>query len=100
MKSYTRTFMRPHTEAEWYKPSATFLAWIQENYIDTGICTKFREMTYTDSSKLVMVLESNWNDDTDVANIASQAEWANELALEIEHNTAWEIILLNKDLVS
>jgi len=100
MKTFTRTFMRPHTEAEWYTPSATFLAWIQENYIDTGICTKFREATFADSSKLVTTLTSSWSDDVDVANIASQAEWANELALEIEHNTAWEIILLNKDSIN
>jgi len=100
MIKFTRTFMRPHTEAEWYTPSAAFSAWIQENYINTGLCTKFREMTYADSSKLVMTLESNWSDDTDLASIASQSEWADELALEIEHNTAWEIILLNKDLIN
>ena len=100
MKTYTRTFMRPHTEADWYNPSAAFSAWIQENYIDTGICTKFREATFADSSKLVMTLASSWSDDADLVSIHSRSEWADELALEIEHNDAWEIILLNKDLVN
>lgn len=88
--------MRPHTEAEWYTPTAAFTAWMQESYIDTGMCTKFREMTYNDSSKLVMTLESEWADDVDVITIVAQPEWAKELALEIEHNTGWEIVLLDK----
>lgn len=100
MKTYTRTFMRPHTEAEWYTPSATFLAWIQENYIDTGLCTKFREATFADFSKLVTTLTSSWSDDADLASIVSRSEWADELALEIEHNTGWEIILLDKDSIN
>ena len=100
MKTFTRTFMRPHTEAEWYTPSATFLAWVRETYIDTGLCTKFREATFADSSKLIITLESSWSDDADLVSIQSRSELANELALEIEHNTAWEIILLNKDPVN
>ena len=100
MKTFTRTFMRPHSEAEWYKPSAKFSAWIQKNYIDTGLCTKFREATFVDSNKLVMTLESQWSDDADLVSIHDQPEWTNELALEIEHNIAWEIVLLNKDSIN
>jgi hypothetical protein len=100
MKTFTRTFLRPHTDAEWYTPTATFRAWIQENYIDTGLCTKFREATYSDTNKLVMTLESAWSDDADLLNILQQPEWAVELALEIEHNISWEIILLNKDEIN
>lgn len=98
MRKYTRTFMRPHTEAEWYTPTAAFTAWVKENYIDTGMCTQFRKIT--DSNKLVMVLESEWNDAVDLVNIASQAEWFDELELEIEHNTAWEIKILHKDTIN
>jgi hypothetical protein len=100
MKIFTRTFLRPHIDAEWYTPTAAFRARIQENYIDTGLCTKFREATYSDTNKLVMTLESNWSDEADLPNILQRPEWAAELALEIDHNIAWEIVLLNKDNVS
>ena len=98
MKSFKRTFMRPHTDAEWYTPTAAFTAWVKENYIDTEMCTQFREMTFSDSSKLVMTLESKWA--VDITAIVAQPEWAKELALEIEHNTGWEIVLLHKDTIN
>jgi hypothetical protein len=97
MKTFTRTFLRPYEDAEWYVPSAAFLAWIQENYIDTGLCTKFREATYSDTNKLVMTLESIWSDDADLSTISQRPEWLDELVLEIEHNTAWQIELLGID---
>jgi hypothetical protein len=100
MKTYTRTFLRPHTDAEWYTPSATFRAWVQENYIDTGLCIKFRELTYSDTNKLVMTLESSWSDDADLVSIHSRPKWAEELALEMDHNNAWEISLLHKDEIN
>jgi hypothetical protein len=100
MKIFTRTFLRPHTDAEWYTPRESFRAWVQENYIDTGLCIKFREVTYSDTNKLVMTLESQWSDDADLVSIYNQPEWAEELALEIEHHTVWEITLLNKDPIS
>ena len=94
---YSKTFMRPHTEADWYTPTDEFKAWIQTNYIDTNLCSEWRTMTYTDSSNLVMKITSVYADDAGVdleAEMAKQ-EFVDNLAVEKEWNEAWEIVCLS-----
>ncbi len=94
---YSKTFMRPHTDAEWYTPSDEFKAWIKTNYIDTGLCTEWRAMEYTDSSELVMKITSTFVDDSGIdleAEVLKQ-EWVDNLTSEKEWNEAWEIVCLS-----
>jgi hypothetical protein len=98
MKRFTRVFIRPHTEVDFYKPSDTFLQHIQDTYIATGKCTKFREATFKDQGKLVLELVSEWDDEISESIADNDPVWAANYAIELEYNTACEIILAHKEL--
>ena len=95
---YKRNFMRPHTDAPWYIPRDEFTAWVKEKYIDTGKCSKWREMSYDDSSELTMTLESVWDDSITVEEVTSQPMWVESTESEIQHNTDWGIILVSQGM--
>lgn len=94
---YSKTFMRPHTDAEWYTPSAEFMAWVKENYIDTGLLFEWRVREYTDSSELVMKETSTYADDKgiDLEQEVLKQPWVDNLTAEKAWNEAWEIVCLN-----
>ena len=100
MAIYSKTFMRPHTDAEWYTPSDEFKAWSKSDYLDTGKCLSWRVMEYTDSSQLVMKIKSTWADDKglDLEEEMAKDQWQNNLTAEKEWNEAWEIVCLNHGL--
>lgn len=100
MKKFTRIFIRPHTEVEFYQPRQSFLDHMQATYIDTGKCTKFREVNYKDDNKLVIEYISEWTDDSDLNWATTDSVWAAESALELEWNAACEILLLDKQLTT
>lgn len=97
MKRFTRVFIRPHTEVDFYKPSDAFLQHIQDAYISTGKCTKFREATFKDQGKLVLELVSEWSDEILEDIVENDKMWANVIAEELEYNMACEIVLAHKD---
>jgi len=104
---FRRRFIRPHTDVEFYAVSDEFRAHMQSTYIDTGMCSKFREKTFVDSSKLILQIESVWDDTieaVDVSKLTDLADhdplWAAENAKEIEYNAACEIVLVHKELVN
>jgi len=96
MKRYTRVFIRPHNEVEFYTPQASFMSHIQSTYIDTGKCTKFREATWKDEDQLVIQLVSEWSDDMTIEQAEGDAVWSAERDRELEYNTACEIICLER----
>jgi len=98
MKRFTRQFIRPHTEVEFYAPQQSFLDHIQEIAIDTGLCTKFREASFLDDSKLVIQYVSEWVDSVDLNDVTNDAEWMAEQARELEYNTACEIVCISRTM--
>ena len=94
---YSKTFMRPHTDAEWYTPSDEFKAWVKKTYIDTGLLTEWRKREYTDSSELVMKETSTYVDGlgTDLEAEVLKQPWVDNLKAEKAWNEAWEIVCLN-----
>lgn len=100
MKKFTRIFIRPHTEVDFYQPSKEFLDHMQTTYIDTGKCLKLRERSYKDANELVLELISEWTDESDPNWAITDSVWAEELEKEIQYNKDCEILLLDKSLVN
>ena len=98
MIRFTRIFIRPHADIDFYNPGDDFLKHVKETYIDTGMCTKFREKSFKDSGNLVLELVSEWSADIDETITENDDIWAKEIVKENEYNQACEIILAHKDL--
>jgi hypothetical protein len=96
MKRFTRIFIRPHTEVDFYQPRQEFLDFINETYIKTGKCIKFREASYKDANQLVLELTSEWIDDVNNEIELTKDEWIIESRRELEYNETCEIILIEK----
>lgn len=97
MKSFTRVFIRPHNEVDFYQPSKEFLDHIQKEYIDTGKCLKFREATFKDENELILKLTSEWANGVDFSEIMNNdTSWKEEVKKELDYNKSCEIILLDK----
>lgn len=93
---FTRVFVRPTTEYDWYQSSDDFKKTIQEKYIDTGLCLKFRERTYNDDSKLVVTETTEWSDDADLKIIRQDPIWLDDMAYMNAYYDYVGIILLEK----
>lgn len=91
---YTRKFVRPNTETPWYTPGDDFMSYIQENFIDTGLCTSFRQQSL-DDSECVLTLTSIWADDIDYATLSTDPIWKSEVDKEIAWNEGSEILMLD-----
>lgn len=100
MKRFTRVFLRPHNEVDFYQPQESFLNHIKATYIDTGKCTKWRETSFKDANGLTIQYISEWTDDIDLSIATEDPVWAAERAREEEYNTACEIVCLEKTFES
>ena len=98
MKRFTRQFIRPHTDVDFYSPRQAFLDQIQTVGIDSGLCTKFREASFLDDSELVIQYVSEWADSVDLEEIASHDWWTEETARELEYNAACEIVCISRSM--
>ena len=107
---FKRTFIRPYEDIDFWEAPADLINHMKTNYIDTGKCIRFRDVTLTDSSGLVCEVVSEWTDEA-VAEILNGAEsltpevlaeydatWAEYRAQEIEYNEACEIVNLRIEL--
>jgi hypothetical protein len=57
---YTRAYSRKDQSVNFYEDREAFLEYIKTNYIDTGMCTSFREKKYLDENELVVEYVSVW----------------------------------------
>lgn len=107
---FKRTFIRPYEDIEFWSAPEEFVAHMKTNYIDTGKCIRFRDVTLTDSSGLVAEIVSEWTDEA-VAEILNGEEtltpevleafdptWASYRAVETSYNEECEIVNLRIEL--
>ena len=90
---FTKKFVRPSTDTDWYTPSAEFMSHIQTTYIDTGKCIRFREKTLDETGCVITIL-SEWVDGTDIDAVMADPIWVTEKDREIAWNEGSEILLL------
>lgn len=98
--TFTRSFIRPHKEVEFYNMTDAFKAHIQRTYIDTGVCIRFRDVSYESVHRSIIIIESEWDTAHTLFHsdlVASDPLWMAENVLELEYNAATEITLLHKD---
>ena len=107
---FKRTFIRPYEDIDFWTPPAELVAHMKTNYIDTGKCIRFRDITLTDSSGLVAEVISEWTEEG-AAEVLNGAEtltpevleafdpvWAGYRAEEIQYNEECEIVNLRIEL--
>ena len=90
---FSKKFVLPSVEVDWYEPSADFLAYVKEKWIDTGICTSFRTKTL-DETQCILTITSEWDDSHDLDTILKDPKWEEEKDKEVAWNEGCEILLL------
>lgn len=94
MKEYIKQFVRPSTSVEFYQDDQEFLDYINETYIKTGKCLKFRELSFFDEEKLVLISKSVWTENFNEEFFEDQIV-INNLEKLIEYNKLNSIRLLD-----
>ena len=59
---YTRAYLRPDLDTQFYVTPQELIDFIKEKYVDTGLCLSFREETAIDDTGLVIEVISLWAD--------------------------------------
>jgi hypothetical protein len=57
---YVRIYSRKSTDTPFYQGSPSFLSYVQETYIDSGLCVSFRVPKYLDDEQLTVEFVSEW----------------------------------------
>lgn len=90
---FTKKFVRPSVDVDWYTPSEEFMSHVQTTYIDTGKCIRFREKSLDETGCVITIL-SEWADDIDINAVLSDPVWEAEKDKEVSWNEGSEILML------